>query len=332
MNKLRIFQNIKNKERTASGLIRMNPGTVLLIFLFLPYLITILFGNSHREDGTEMQKMILEQLKDEYYTVVNETAIGRETISLELYVADKLMRTMEEGYEREALKAQAVLLRSNLITGDDMSITVSDEWYGQKEIPEEYLIAVMQTKGIYVQYDGKAVYGAYFRVSNGETRQAAETLQPENYPYLAGAVCDRDFLSKEYASTVTYGKREFEKKWEEMEYTEPKEDIIVRAKEDNRYEERGDGMAFIRDCAGYVLFLKYRDQWVSGEELRYALSLPSCAFSIKENGSELVFSCKGLGHGFGMSQFGANEMALDGKTYIEILQYFFEGITLTKIS
>ena len=46
---------------------------------------------------------------------------------------------------------------------------------------------------------------------------------------------------------------------------------------------------------------------------------------------EILFLCKGTGHGMGMSLFGANEMALEGKNYIEILNYFFQGITLTKV-
>lgn len=331
MNKLRIFQNIKNRERTASGLTRVNPGTVLLIFLFLPYIITILFGNSHREDERARQEMMLEQLKDGEYIVVNETPMGKESIPLELYVADKLMRTMEEGYQMEALKAQAVLIRGNVITSEDMSMTISDTQYGKKEIPEEYLMAVMQTKGIYAEYEGETIYGAYFRVSNGETREAEQILQSEQFPYLTGAVCQRDFLSEEYTSSVTYGKKEFEEKWMKMEEERPEEDMIAGAKENNRYEEKED-ITLLRDGAGYVLFFRYLDKWVKGEQLRYELCLPSCAFQIKENKNELTFSCKGRGHGFGMSQFGANEMALDGKTYIEILEYFFKGITFTKIS
>ena len=331
MNKLRIFQNIKNRERTASGSTRVNPGTVLLIFLFLPYIITILFGNSYTEDEKARREMMLEQLKDGDYTVINETPMGKESIPLELYVADKLMRTMEEGYQMEALKAQAVLIRGNLITDDDMSVTISDAQYGKEEIPEEYLMAVMQTKGIYAEYEGETIYGAYFRVSSGKTREVEQILQSEQFPYLTGAVCQRDFLSEEYTSSVTYGKKEFEEKWIKMEEEKPEEDVIVSAKENNRYEEKED-IVLLRDDAGYVLFFRYLNKWVKGEQLRYELCLPSCAFQIKENKNEFIFSCKGRGHGFGMSQFGANEMALDGKTYIEILEYFFKEITFTKIS
>lgn len=329
MNKLRVFRNVKNMKRTASGLTGINPGTVLLIFLFLPYIITVLFGNGSKTK-TDKNQMLSEQLKEGYYTVINETSMGKERISLEIYVADKLMRTMGEEYEEEALKAQAVLLRGNLITDEGMSITVSDDAYGKKDISEKYLMAVLQTKGIYMEYENKPVYGAYFRVSNGETRTAAEVLQSESYPYLVKTVCDKDFLSKEYTGTFTYKKSVFEKIWETMDMAVPSESIQEQAENENRYIEKNNRI-MIRDSAGYVLFFKYQDKWVQGEQLRYALALSSSAFQIEEKEDEFVFTCKGTGHGLGMSQFGANEMALEGKDFIEILKYFFEGATFTKI-
>ena len=39
---------------------------------------------------------------------------------------------------------------------------------------------------------------------------------------------------------------------------------------------------------------------------------------------------KGLGHGYGLSIYGANEMAKEGKTYQEILSYYYSGIEITK--
>lgn len=329
MNKLRVFQNVKNIKGTVSGSSKTGPGAVLLIFLFLPYIITLLFGNSNKEKELEIRQLLLEQLREGNYTVINETSIGRESIALEVYVADKLMRTMEEGYEAEALKAQAVLIRSNLISGD-RSVTVSDEMYGKREIPEEYLVAVAQTKGIYPEYDGEPVYGAYFRVSNGRTRAAQEILSLEKYAYLTSVVCDRDFLSKDYAGTRVFEKREFDKIWEQLSDTGQEEREERKTGENDRYEEKG-GIGLLRDSAGYVISLKYQDKWVLGEQFRYAFDLPSAAFQIEENENELIFTWKGTGHGFGMSQFGANEMALEGKNYMEILEYFFEGITFTKI-
>jgi stage II sporulation protein D len=44
-----------------------------------------------------------------------------------------------------------------------------------------------------------------------------------------------------------------------------------------------------------------------------------------------IFVTKGLGHGVGMSQYGANEMAASGKTYEEILKHYYTGIELADL-
>ena len=50
-----------------------------------------------------------------------------------------------------------------------MSITISDQEYGKEMMKKKYLMAVAQTRGIYPEYDGKPIYGAYFAVSDGQT-------------------------------------------------------------------------------------------------------------------------------------------------------------------
>ena len=63
---------------------------------------------------------------------------------------------------------------------------------------------------------------------------------------------------------------------------------------------------------------------------RQALSLPSSCFSFSDGGEGLVITVTGNGHGLGMSQWTANEMAKAGNTYDQILQFFFEGTVINK--
>ena len=67
----------------------------------------------------------------------------------------------------------------------------------------------------------------------------------------------------------------------------------------------------------------------SGDEFRDALSLASSAFSIQEESGGLKITTMGKGHGLGMSQWTANELAKNGQNYKEILEFFFEGTTIT---
>lgn len=339
MKKLRVFQNVKSKRcRSSSGSfmqknrIRIsvkNLGTVLLLLLLIPYIITFLFGNMSREaSDAGVGEMIKEQLKEGSYTVINKTALGLERIPLEIYVADMLSRTMEEGYEMEALKAQAVLIRTNLMLQDDKEVIVNDGQYGSKNVPQECFRAVSETRGIYLEYEGNPIYGAYFLVSNGKTRSAKEVLKTDDYPYLSEVVCSRDFLSEEYLNEMEYSIEEFEKIWDKLK--PEKEEEIQEFISENVIEDEKTEMTVIRDHAGYSLFLKYREKWIACEELRYELHLPSSDFEIRKEDETLVFTVKGTGHGLGMSQFAANEMAAEGSEFPEILEYFFSGTALTK--
>ena len=326
MQKLRVFQNVT--KRTASGFSHRKFGTVLLLFLMIPYIITSLSGNMWRQDGENISA-VREQLKAGRYEVVNETSLGRETIPLELYVADRLARTMEPEYEIEALKAQAVLLRTNLIPEEGRVGMVADEEYGKKEIPLRCLQAAAETAGVYLVYEEKPVYAAYFKVSNGSTRNGNEVLGNLEFPYLQETLCDRDFLSLEYANAVTCTLREFEQKWQGLEELSFE---WIDPSGEKRKEQCIGNIELIRDSAGYVLGIKYKEKWVSGEQFRYEFHLPSADFRISIEENELIFETKGAGHGLGMSQFGANELALQGESYPEILKYFFKGVSLTRLS
>lgn len=328
MNKLKVFKNVFGK-RTESGFSVKNLGTVLLLLLLVPYIITSLFGNASGGNTVqEKERMLEEQLREGGLFVINQTALGREEIPLEIYVADVLARTMEPGYEAEALKAQAVLIRTNLVPEGDEDIAVADEEYGNGGVRAECLRAVSETRGIYLEYEGKPVYGAYFLVSNGNTREAGEVLGTGTYPYLTQVSCEKDYLSDQYLHRVEYSLEGFEKIWER---TGEKSDAEIEKALGEEEGEEMAGMIVLRDSAGYGRYLRYGEKWVSCEELRYALCLPSSDFEIKSDAGRLIFTVKGSGHGLGMSQFGANELALEGWDYGKILNYFFQGVSFTKM-
>ena len=77
--------------------------------------------------------------------------------------------------------------------------------------------------------------------------------------------------------------------------------------------------------AGTVLSMTAGNLTVSGNDMRTALSLRSASFEINYTASEAVFATKGYGHGVGMSQYGANSMAVEGKTWQDILNHYYSG-------
>lgn len=172
------------KKRIVSGFFSGNPGTVLLLLLLVPYLITFLFGNLKERDASFADMLKAEDMltKGNIF-VVNTTAFGNESIPLEMYVADQLARSIDNTFELEVLKAQAVLIRSDLLSSlylsdgsrrEGREIAAADDGYGSIPVQENILAAVSQTAGVCLVYEGVPVDGAYFAVSNGATRNGSE--------------------------------------------------------------------------------------------------------------------------------------------------------------
>ena len=78
-----------------------------------------------------------------------------------------------------------------------------------------------------------------------------------------------------------------------------------------------------RDKVGHILSLTVGNKTISGEEFRQLLELPSSNFTMQAADRKIRFLCKGQGHGLGLSQYGGNVLAKEGKSYQEILRYYF---------
>ncbi len=340
MKKLRVFQTVKIKRRHASragllikrtvpGFSFGNLGTFFLFLILTPYLITFFFGNLREGTG---EKVSFAKEETGSVFVNNETSFGREKIPLEDYVADKLARSMDSDFEMEALKAQAVLIRSNLLAEREeengREISVADSEYGKNAITEKILEATVQTKGVYLTFAGRIVEGAYFAISNGRTRNGKEALSDE-YSYLQSVSCERDFLADDFGSSFIFSEKEFEINWESMFFEQLTEDEILDRGQ-IAAEKEMEKYTLYRDSADYVLYIEESGAYAGGEEFRKAFGLPSADFHLEKEDGEVIISVKGAGHGFGMSQFGANEMAKEGNDYVRILDYFFQDATITK--
>lgn len=326
MKKLRVFQTVK-KRRIVPGFSPKNLSTVLLLLLMIPYFITFLFGNL----GEEEIKGSSALSEEGSIYVRNITALGSECVPLEIYVADRLARSINNDFEMETLKAQAVLIRSGLMTMSkknqgETEIRVEDTEYGSITISQRIWQAVEETKGVCILWKKRPVNGAYFAVSNGATRNGDEVSTAE-YSYLKSVICSRDFLSEDYISKVSCREDEFEKIWERLPGLDIANDEIL--KEYISETEIMDVKVY-RDSVGYVLYVERGGKFVSGERFREAYLLSSSSFHMEKEKKHIVFTVKGEGHGFGMSQFGANELAKEGEDYIDILNYFFQDVTITK--
>jgi len=79
----------------------------------------------------------------------------------------------------------------------------------------------------------------------------------------------------------------------------------------------------VRNESGRCVYLYVGGEKLGGDELRRMFSLKSTNFTASVSDGELVFTVYGYGHGVGLSQYGAQKMAADGKSYKEILAHYY---------
>lgn len=242
-----------------------------------------------------------------------------------------LAKEINVNSEEEAIKAQAVIVRQNYAyaqaNGEEpeegLSVQEMMSRFGEKNFSRSYgLLAecMDETADISVSCAGNMVMLPYHAVSAGKTRAAGETNQNTAFSYLSGVESESDISSENYLKVIYFEKKEFLAQLEQIFQG------VSFSQEDVPSQLSIDG----RDSAGYALSVTAGGVTVSGEEFRDRLGLNSSCFTVAEADGKIRIVTKGLGHGFGLSQWGANEMAKEGKSCIEILKYYFPNIEITE--
>ncbi len=311
---------------------------VFCIMLMLPVNISLMFSGQQPQD----QKEGLEETEEETKKRVLES-------ELEWKVLHELARTIPIDYEPETLKAQAVILRTNILadreeglagnqTPKDPSFAADKESAGyQKGYAPQLLYAyrerwgddyekncqklceaVIQTSGMYLEKGRRPIRASYFRLSNGSTRDAKECLS-ENYPEYTAAECRKDLMSHEFL-----GKKEMTG----IEFTDEINNIT--GQNFSYAELRQTEITYQKDSAGYVLEVKIGETQMGGEVFRRSFLLPSSDFFVILKEQSVCIETKGIGTGIGFCQYGANEMAKEGEDFLNLLHYFFTNIAISK--
>lgn len=255
-------------------------------------------------------------------------------MDMEVYLPMMLCREIPWDYEEEMLKAQAVLIRSSLYLRlenkelDQTELKENLENYKNNSQKEQYQMAykrmekaVNVTKGQVISYQGEICSGVFHRVSAGQTREGSEVLQDTKMSFLMSVDSSQDIQSEDYLHGHYFTEEALKDRlleiYPDIELSDqPLTEQIVVEK---------------RDSQEYVLEIRVGSLIVPGEEFRNNLELSSSNFTVQNLDGKIRFLCKGLGHGLGMSQYGGNELAKEGKTYEQIIFTYFPDVILKKI-
>lgn len=303
----------------------------LVILILLPYIVTVFVNGADVKESDGGDFYVKVRIPD------TEEADGVTEMKWTDYLAGILAKEVSEDCQTETMKAQAVLIRTQIYrtleNSEDKILADSylsreemeDKWGAENygKYYEKYIWAVEETDDTVVMYNDTYAWTPFHQSSNGMTRSAAEVLGSNDYPYIAVRECPLDKEAAKEIQTFTFSYVDIQKLCR---------DFLV-AEQDG--EKAAQGYAFedfeikAYDSAGYVSELRIGNTVCTGDQFRDALSLPSSAFSFSEDGDDRVkITTTGKGHGMGMSIWTADQMAKEGKTYEEILAFFFEGTEL----
>lgn len=166
-------------------------------------------------------------------------------------------------------------------------------------------------------YDGKPIFAAYHAISSGMTEKS-EDIFGGALPYLTNVESYEDKTAKGYETKTEFSESEFKKiLYEKSNFIleTPVENIITN---------------YVRTNAGSVKELTIGPKTFKGTEIRNFFNLRSSNFKIDyiPESKKFIITTLGYGHGVGMSQFGANHMAKEGKNYEGILARYYPGAKL----
>ncbi len=196
---------------------------------------------------------------------------------------------------------------------------------GSSEVESYYnnlLQAMRDTENQVLLYQDDYAFLPFHQSSNGTTRSAQEVMGTDAYPYLAVRECPLDKDADDEMLITSFDYKDVQAKCRSF---------LVAVAEDqaNKTYQFSDFEIISHDSAGYVQEMRIGETVCTGDQFRDAMSLASSAFSIKDTNGKLQVTTTGKGHGLGLSQWTAQQMAKSGKNYEEILQFFFEGTALT---
>jgi stage II sporulation protein D len=176
--------------------------------------------------------------------------------------------------------------------------------------------AVEETSGLAVFYKGEPALTVYHAISSGKTENCGD-IWGEEVEYLVSVDSGFDKEASKYKTVSVFSADEVKEKISDLKNT----DISP---------EKWFGDAK-RTSVGSVKEITVCDKKFTGEQIIKALGLRSRNFTVEYGDNGFTFTVLGYGHGVGMSQNGANELAKSGKNYKEILAYYYKGTTVEKI-
>lgn len=292
-------------------------------------------------DGGAVREQSAQGQKDGGVQLAVKNGDAVEIMALDVYLQGVVRGEMPASFELEALKAQAAAERTyiyyQLAAGRKEAHPNADvctdpsccsAWLSEEAAREKWggdfdgwesriEEAVAATDGQVALYDGQPILAVFHSSSAGKTVGAGDVWSGD-MPYL------RSVDSPEGEETVPnyYSAAEFTAAEAKALLAQAHPELTFSGGPDKWFG------AVEKDESGRVGTVEVCGAPLRGVEVRRIFSLRSACFTIDAAADRVTFRVTGYGHGVGMSQYGANELARQGRTWQEILLWYYADITI----
>lgn len=231
----------------------------------------------------------------------------------------------------EGSKAMAVIARTYALKAlksadyDQVDHTLSQVYKGTRAVTPRALEAARLTAGEVLTYEGDLIVATYYSSSGGHTANNEDVWQANALPYLRARTDPWDTISphREWRYEVT----------SDALHGLLRESFGLEARSIEIEDRSADGR--VRTLR--IGTANGRDRSLSSQEFRLQVirsfgptALRSTMFSLESSQGKYTFVGRGFGHGVGLSQWGAHAMALDGRSYQDILGFYYRDVELER--
>lgn len=314
-------------------------STVILFFAFFLFcsITSASFGFFGKHFGFDFTPKQEQQTASYLITLQLQNEV--QTLPLEDYLYGVVSAEMPASFESEALKAQAVAARTYTInrarfpnkdhpnanvcadsahckaylTPDELE----EKFQSTPQLLSKIKQAVDDTQNQIAVYNGEPISAVFHSTSSGITENSRDVWGGD-LPYLVSVDSPGEEVSPRYTETKTFTLEEFQEKinaGQLVSFTKNPETWFSHWE----YNESGS----VRSVSICGITFK-------GTQIRSLLGLRSTHFQVAVS-EQITITTKGNGHGVGMSQYGANDMAKKGYSYEEILKKYYTGIQLANL-
>ena len=292
-------------------------------------------------DGGAVREQSAQGQKDGGVQLAVKNGDAVEIMALDVYLQGVVRGEMPASFKLEALKAQAAAERTyiyyQLAAGRKEAHPNADvctdpsccnAWLSEEAAREKWggdfdgwesriEEAVAATDGQVALYDGQPILAVFHSSSAGKTAGAGDVWSGD-MPYL------RSVDSPEGEETVPnyYSAAEFTAAEAKALLAQAHPELTFSGGPDKWFG------AVEKDESGRVGTVEVCGAPLRGVEVRRIFSLRSACFTLDAAADRVTFRVTGYGHGVGMSQYGANELARQGRTWQEILLWYYADITI----